>query len=80
MYFGATKEIILQCDALESGLGYALMQESQPIAFGAWGLTPAERNYAQIEKEMLAVVVGCEKFDQYIYRHKVVVEQTTNHS
>ena len=75
-YFDTTKEITLQCDASESGLVYALMQESQPIAFGAQGLTPAERNYVQIEK-MFAIVADCEKFDQYIYRHKVVVE--TNH-
>ena len=51
-----------------------VMQEGQPVAFGARGLTPTERNYAQIEKEMLAIVAGCEKFDQYIYGQKVIVE------
>jgi len=73
-YFDSTKQITLQCDASESGLGYALMQDGQPVAFGAQGLTPAERNYAQIEKEMLAIVGDCEKFDQYIYGHHVVIE------
>ena len=64
----------LQCDASERGLGYSLLQEGQPIAYGARGLTSAEQNYAQIEKEMLAIVVGCEKFDQYIYGRKAFVE------
>ena len=73
-YFDTTKEIMLQCDASEGGLEYALMQEGQPIAFGSRGLTPAERNYIQIENEMLSIVRGCEKFDQYIYGRKVVVE------
>jgi len=55
-------------------LGYSLLQEGQPIAYGARGLTSAEHNYAQIEKEMLAIVVGCGKFDQYIYGCKAFVE------
>ena len=41
--------------------------------FGANGLTAAEK-YVQIEKGMLAMVTGCEKFDQYIYGHTVKVE------
>jgi len=55
-------------------LGYSLLQEGQPIAYGARGLTFAEYNYAQIEKQMLAIVVGCKKFDQYIYGCKAYVE------
>ena len=39
------------------------------MAFGAQGLTQAERNY-----EMLAIVYGCEKFDQFVYGWKVTVE------
>ena len=66
-YFDRTKEITLQCDASESGLSFSLLQEGQPVAYGACGLTLAEKNYAQIEKEILAIVVGCEKFEQYIY-------------
>jgi len=37
-------------------------------------MTQTERQYAQIEKEMLAIVSGCKKFDQYIYGHKVTIE------
>ena len=73
-YFDPRKEVTLQSDASESGLGFALLQEGQPVAFGARGLTTAEKKYAQIEKEMLAIVAGCEKFDQYIYGHTVTIE------
>ena len=68
------KEVTLQSDASESGLGFALLQEGQPIAFGARGLTMAEKKCVQIEKEMLAIVAGCKKFDQYIYGHAVTIE------
>ena len=67
-------EITLQSDASESGLGYALLQQGQPVAFGARGMTQTERKYARIEKEMLAIVSGCEKFDQFFYGHKITVE------
>jgi len=73
-YFDPALELTLQCDASESGLGYALLQQGQPVAFGARGMTQTERKYAQIEKEMLAIVCGCEKFDQYIYGHSVTIE------
>ena len=32
-----------------------------------------EENYAQVEKELLAIVFSCEKYDQYVYgRHMTV--------
>ena len=47
--FDPRKEVTLQSDASESGLGFALLQEGQPITFGARGLTTctAEKKYAQ---------------------------------
>jgi hypothetical protein len=37
-------------------------------------LTTTQQAYAQIEKEMLAIVFACEKFHNYIYRKEVEVE------
>ena len=37
-------------------------------------MTDAETRYAQIEKELLAVLFGIERFHQYTYRREVTVE------
>ncbi|CAC5398223.1 unnamed protein product [Mytilus coruscus] len=73
-YFDSKSETTLQCDASEKGLGASLMQDSQPIAYASRALTKTEQNYAQIEKELLAVVFGMEKFHQYTYGRKVYMD------
>ena len=73
-YYDVSKEVTLQCDASQSGLGAALLQEDHPVAFASRALTTSERNYAQIEKELLTIVHACERFDQYLYSREVTVE------
>jgi len=74
-YYDVSEEVTLQCDASERGLGATLMQKGQPVAFASRTLSTTEQRYAQIEKECLAIVFGCEKFSQYILRRdKVTVE------
>ena len=72
-YFDNAKEVTLQCDASESGLGATIMQEGQPVAFSSRALT-STGNYAQIEKELLSIVHGCTRFDQYVYGREITVQ------
>ena len=74
-YYDVSEEVTLQREASERGLGATLMQNGQPVAFASRTLSTTEQRYAQIEKECLAIVFGCEKFSQYISRReKVTVE------
>ncbi|UYV68635.1 K02A2.6-like, partial [Cordylochernes scorpioides] len=77
-YFDADKSIAIQCDASKHGLGATLLQESQPIIFASRSLSKTEQNYAQIEKECLAIVFACERFHQYILGKCQVIVQTDN--
>ena len=72
-YFDPDKELELQVDASKDGLGAAILQSGKPIEYASRALTPSERNWAQIEKETLAVVFGLERFDQYTYGREVKV-------
>ena len=67
-------EEVLQCDAFDKGLGAVLTQMGQPIAYASRALTDAETRYAKIEKELLAVVFGLEKFHHYTYGRLVRVQ------
>ena len=79
-YYEPSKPLVLQCDASEKGLGASLLQDGKPIAYAITcvcnyiALTCTETNYAQIEKELLAIVFGVERFHQYTYGRKVVVD------
>ena len=73
-YYDAKNSLMLQVDGSSTGLGAALIQEDRPIAYAAKALTPIQERYAQIEKELLAVVFGCAKFAEYIVGRDVTDE------
>ena len=71
----------LKPDASSEGLG-ALLEQNHgsehkemwyPIAYASRALQPFEQRYAQIEKEVLSVVFGTERFHEYFFgRHFLV--------
>ena len=44
--------------------------EERPISYASRTLSPAERNYAELDKEGAAVIFGIRKFHQYLYGQK----------
>lgn len=73
-YFNPAKETILQCNASHNGLGACLMQDGHPVVYASRALTHTECNYAQIEKELLAVAFGMERFENYTYGRHIKVK------
>ena len=66
-YFKPDRPIKLSVDASSKGLGAVILQDDHPIAYASKSLTKTQQQFAQIEKEMLAVVFGCTRFHDYIY-------------
>ena len=70
-YFNSNEPVEGQGDASANGIGFVLMQNGQPVSYSSRALTKSERNYSQIEKELLAQVLGVDH--QYVYGRKVVL-------
>ena len=67
------KELVLQFDSNKYGLGAAMLQDGKPNEYASRSLTPTERRWAQIENELLSVIFGLERFDQYTYGRNVTI-------
>lgn len=61
-YYNPKLPKTLSVDASSKGLGATILQQGRPIAYASRVLTSSKRNYAQIEKEALVVVFGCQRF------------------
>ena len=61
-YYDPSLPVILQVDAI----GGVLPQQNQPVCFTSHTLSNTEKQYAQIEKECLAIVTCTNKWHQYL--------------
>ena len=73
-YYDRRKKVIVQADAYLRGLGACLIQDGRPIAFASKSLTGAESHYANIERELLAVIFACIRFNTYLQGRSFTVQ------
>lgn len=71
-FYDVDKPIGMLCDASSYGIGAVIFHETadgeeRPIAFASRTLTPAEKKYAQCEREALALIFGLKKFHRYLF-------------
>lgn len=60
--FDGNEKIVIQTDSSQSGVGCCIMQDNKPISYASRSLTETEKQWAQIEKEMNAILYACTKF------------------
>ena len=78
-YFNVTKPILVPCNSSQYAIGAVVLQSNKPIEYASRTVTRVERDsYAQIEKELLAVVFELDGFDSYVYYRRITVE--TDHT
>ena len=72
--------LVLTADASPYGVAAVLSHPDpesgvdRPVAFASRSLTPAERNYSQLDREALAIVFGVHKYHQYVYGRKFTIK------
>ena len=73
-YYDRRKPVTVQADASQRGLGACLLQDGQPIAYTSKSRTDTETRYANIERELLAIVFACQWFNTYVLGRPFTVE------
>lgn len=73
-FYDVNKPVKISVDASQNGVAAVLMQDDAPVAYASRAFTNAQKNYAQIEKEMCAVEFGCKKFHEFIYGRQAEIE------
>lgn len=74
-HFGSSKPLVLTSPYSTGSVLAHVMEDGaeKPIAYHSRSLSHAEKNYAQIDKEGLSVIVGLKKFHQYLWGHKFTI-------
>ena len=77
-HFSETLPLKLDTNASQYGIRAVIShvlpsREERPIPYASRTLTKSKRNYAQIEKEALSIILGIKKFHQYLYGRKFLL-------
>lgn len=79
VHFSAELPIVLATDASSYGIGAVISHISadgteNPIAYASKTLNEHEKRYSQIEREALSIVFGVNRFHQYLYGRKFLLQ------
>ncbi|XP_045446678.1 uncharacterized protein K02A2.6-like [Melitaea cinxia] len=77
-FFDEKLPVVLSVDSSKDGLGAVLLQNGLPVAYASKALSECQQRYAQIEKELLAILFGCERFHQFIFGRHITIETDHN--
>ena len=87
-FYDTKKPVFIECDSSGVGIGAVLLQPDsdhvesdkngipcnlRPVAYASKSLTEAERRYANIERELLAVLFSVEHFKHFVYARDVTI-------
>ena len=76
-HYDPEKPLVLSCNASPYRLGAILLHHvegvEQPIVFASRTLAPAERNYSQLDKEVLAIIFGIKSIHDYVVGRKFTI-------
>ena len=78
VHFNPSWQLVLACDASESGIGAVLAHllpdgTEHPIGYASRSLSSAEQNYSQLEKKRLSLVFGANEFPSYLLGHNFLL-------
>ena len=74
-YYDVSKPLVIQCDASSYGLGAAMIIDGQPVEYSSRSMTHTEKDWAQVEKELLSICFAMDRFHTYVYgRQDITVE------
>jgi len=71
--FNPGKKISLKCDASPVACAAVMEQEGKPVLYISKTLSAAERNYAQVEREALAIVWAVRRLHKYLVGSKFLL-------
>ena len=72
-------DLVVTCDASPYGIGAVLSHtwedgSERPIYYASRSLASAEKNYSQLDKEVLAIIFAVKKFHQFLYGRQFIIK------